>query len=71
MKIDVPTVVPVECYTLIEELVRNAVLFGLNGGGIHTDEYQVLTYQRKFLYEYLEDRLEWKHGDTAALLRFR
>ena len=71
MKIDAPTWVPVECYTLIEELVSNAVLFGLSGGGIHTDEYKVLTYQRKFLYEYLAERLTYNHGETMARLRFR
>lgn len=75
MKIDAPTMVPLECYTLVEELVRNAVEFGRASIGhtcaLELDEYSVLTYQRKFLYEYLETNLHVDPRKPAALLRFR
>lgn len=75
MKIDAPTRVPLECATLVEELVRNAVEFGQAAVGsecsIELDEYTLLTYQRKFLYEYLEQRLTVEPGESIAALRFK
>jgi len=75
MKLETPTFVPVECYTLVEEVVRNAVDFGRASVGhtcaLELDEYSILTYQRKFLYEYLADRIKPNSDETCALLRFR
>lgn len=75
MQIDTPTIVPAECSTLVEELVRNAVDFGRASVGsecaIALEEYTVLTFQRKFLYEYLEQRVIIEPGEAVARLRFR
>ena len=71
MLVDTPTRVPLELYKLVEETVNNAVLFGLDGGGIHTDAYSILTFQRKFLYEWLEERVTPNEDEAMAVLRFR
>ena len=71
MIVDTPTRVPLELCKLIEETVNNAVLFGLDGGGIHTDAYSILTIQRKFLYEWLEQRVTPTPGETMTAIRFR
>ena len=69
-RIDAATRMPAELVTLVDELVKNAVLLGLAGGGVHTDEYSILTYQRKFLYEYLELNLLWDEEAPMTTLRF-
>ena len=71
MIVDTPTRVPLELCKLIEETVNNAVVFGLDGGGIHTDAYSTLTIQRKFLYEWLELRVTPRDDEPMAAIRFR
>ena len=71
MIVDTPTRVPLELCKLVEETVNNAVVFGLDGGCIHTEAYSTLTIQRKFLYEWLEARVEPKEGEAMTAIRFR
>ena len=71
MIVDTPTRVPLELCKLIEETVNNAVVFGLDGGGIHTEAYSTLTIQRKFLYEWLEARVTPKQDEAMTAVRFR
>ena len=71
MIVDTPTRVPLELSKLIEETIANAVVFGLDGGGIHTEAYSTLTIQRKFLYEWLELRVTPREGEAMAAVRFR
>ena len=75
MKIDTPITVPAECVALVEELVHNAVDFGRASIGrtcaLELDEYSVLTLQRKFLYEYLAERVTREPADRVCALRFR
>ena len=71
MTVSAATYVPLELCKLIEETVSNAVLLGLAGGRIDGDEYSILTLQRKFLYEYLEDRVIRIDDEPLATLRFR